>query len=77
MGLNFTFLDKRLSVTPMIGFVHGSLLSSRGGFFPNGGGSVNERTTAFEGAVPNIIANYIDDRFRGRVLPGLLQGDPQ
>ncbi|HNK15313.1 MAG TPA: hypothetical protein PLZ20_12145, partial [Nitrospira sp.] len=59
VGLNFTFLDKRLSVTPMIGFVHGSLLSSRGGFFPNGGGSVNERTTAFEGAVPNIIANYI------------------
>ncbi|MDQ1291097.1 MAG: hypothetical protein QG615_898, partial [Nitrospirota bacterium] len=58
MGLNFTFLEKRLSVTPMIGFVHGQLLSSRGGFFPNGGGSVNERTTAFEGVVPNIIANY-------------------
>ncbi len=70
VGLNFTFLEKRLSVTPMIGFVHGSLLSSRGGFFPNGGGSVNERTTAFEGAVPNIIANYVDDRFEGEFYMG-------
>ena len=70
VGLNFTFLEKRLSVTPMIGFVHGSLLSSRGGFFPNGGGSVNERTTAFEGAVPNIIANYIDNRFEGEFYLG-------
>lgn len=70
MGLNLTFLEKRLSVTPMIGFVHGSLLSSRGGFFPNGGGSVNERTTAFEGFVPNIIANYIDNRFEGEFYLG-------
>jgi hypothetical protein len=70
MGLNFTFLEKRLSVTPMIGFVHGQLLSSRGGFFPNGGGSVNERTTAFEGVVPNIIANYTDDRFEGEFYLG-------
>ena len=36
----------------------------------NGGGSVNERTTAFEGAVPNIIANYIDDRFEGEFYLG-------
>jgi hypothetical protein len=70
VGLNFTMLDKRLSITPMIGFVHGQLLSSRGGFFPNGGGSVNERTTAFEGAVPNITANYIDDRFEGEFYMG-------
>ena len=70
VGLNFTLLDKRLSITPMIGFVHGQLLSSRGGFFPNGGGSVNERTTAFEGVVPNIIANYLDDRFEGEFYLG-------
>lgn len=69
-GLNLKFLDKRLSVTPMIGFVHGTLLSSRGGFFPNGGGSVNERTTAFDGAVPNITINYMDDRFEGEFYLG-------
>ncbi|MFO0774090.1 MAG: DUF6733 family protein [Nitrospiraceae bacterium] len=69
-GLNFKFLDKRLSITPMIGFVHGTLLSSRGGFFPNGGGSVNERTTAFDGAVPNITMNYMDDRLEGEFYLG-------
>lgn len=82
VGVNLTFLDKRLSVTPMIGFVHGQLLSSRGGFFPNGGGSVNERTTAFEGAVPNITVNYLDDRFEGEFYLGYYKairsegGDP-
>lgn len=70
VGLNFTFFDKRLSITPMIGFVHGQLLSSRGGFFPNGGGSLNERTTAFEGAVPNLTVNYLDDRFEGEFYIG-------
>jgi hypothetical protein len=70
VGLSLTFLDKRLAITPMIGFVHGQLLSSRGGFFPNGGGSVNERTTAFEGAVPNITVNYIDNRFEGEFYMG-------
>jgi hypothetical protein len=70
IGLNLTFLDKRLSITPMIGFVHGQLLSSRGGFFPKGGGSVNERTTAFEGAVPNITINYLDNRFEGEFYLG-------
>jgi hypothetical protein len=70
VGLNLTFLDKRLSITPMIGFVHGQLLSSRGGFFPNGGGSVNQRTTAFEGAVPNLTMNYLDDRFEGEFYLG-------
>ncbi|WP_447979934.1 DUF6733 family protein [Candidatus Nitrospira bockiana] len=70
VGLSLTFLDKRVSITPMIGFVHGQLLSSRGGFFPNGGGSVNERTTAFEGAVPNITANYLGERFEGEFYAG-------
>ena len=70
VGLSLTFLDKRLAITPMIGFVHGQLLSSRGGFFPNGGGSVNERTTAFEGAVPNITVNYIGNRFEGEFYMG-------
>lgn len=70
IGLNLTFLDKRLSITPMIGFVHGQLLSSRGGFFPNGGGSVNERTTAFEGAVPNLTMNYLDNNFEGEFYLG-------
>ena len=70
VGVNLTLLDKRLSITPMIGFVHGQLLSSRAGFFPNGGGSVNERTTAFEGAVPNITMNYLDSRFEGEFYLG-------
>jgi hypothetical protein len=70
IGVNVTFLDKRLSVTPMLGFVHGQLLSSRGGFFPNGGGSVNERSTAFEGAVPNLTMNWLDDRFEGEFYMG-------
>lgn len=70
IGLNLTFLEKRLSITPMIGFVHGQLLSSRGGFFANGGGSVNERTTAFEGAVPNLTVNYIDNHFEGEFYLG-------
>ncbi|HJU06259.1 MAG TPA: DUF6733 family protein [Nitrospiraceae bacterium] len=70
VGLSLTFLDKRLAITPMIGFVHGQLLSSRGGFFPNGAGSVNERTTAFEGAVPNITMNYIDNRFESEFYMG-------
>lgn len=70
LGLNFTFFDKRLSITPMLGTVHGSLLSSRGGTFPNGGGSSNERTTAFDGWVPNIIVNYMDDWFEGEFYMG-------
>lgn len=70
MGLNLTFLDKRLSVTPMIGFVHGMLLSSRGGFFSNGDGAPNERTTAFEGIVPSLTMNYLDDRFEGEFYMG-------
>ncbi|MGE3153197.1 MAG: DUF6733 family protein [Nitrospiraceae bacterium] len=70
VGINLTLLDKRLSITPMIGFVHGQLLSSRGGFFPNGGGSVNERTTAFEGAVPNITVNYLDRLFEAEFYLG-------
>jgi hypothetical protein len=70
MGVNMTFLQKRLSVTPMIGFVHGMLLSSRGGTFPNGDGSRNERTTAFEGVVPSITANWLSDRFEGEFYMG-------
>ena len=70
LGLNFTFFDKRLSVTPMLGTVHGSLLSSRGGTFPKGGGSRNERTTAFDGWVPNLIMNYLDDRLEGEFYMG-------
>jgi hypothetical protein len=65
-----TFLNKQLSVTPMLGFVHGMLLSSRGGVFPNGDGSRNERTTAFEGVVPNITANWLSDRFEGEFYMG-------
>jgi hypothetical protein len=60
VGLNFTFLEKRLSITPMIGFVHGqSVIFPRRVLSQRWCGSVNERTTAFEGVVPNIIANYI------------------
>jgi hypothetical protein len=70
IGVNMTFLDKRLSVTPMVGFVNGMLLSSRGGFFPNGGGSVNERTTVFEGVVPNLTVNWLSEKLEGEVYAG-------
>ncbi|CAI4031279.1 hypothetical protein DNFV4_01705 [Nitrospira tepida] len=70
LGVNLKFLDDRLSITPMIGTVHGQLLSSRGGAFPKGGGSRNERTTAFDGWVPNITVNYLDSRFEGEFYMG-------
>ncbi len=70
LGLNFTFMDKRLSVTPMIGSVHGNLLSARGGSFPKGGGSRDERTTAFDGWVPSLTLNYLDERFEGEFYLG-------
>lgn len=70
IGVNMTFLNKQLSVTPMIGFVHGMLLSSRGGFFPNGAGSANERTTAFEGIVPNITVNWLSEKYEGEWYTG-------
>lgn len=70
LGVNMTFLDKRLSVTPMVGFVHGMLLSSRGGFFPNGGGSANERTTAFEGVVPSLTVNWLSDKTEAEFYGG-------
>jgi hypothetical protein len=70
LGVNLTFLKKQLSVTPMVGFVHGMLLSSRGGFFPNGAGSANERTTAFEGVVPSLTANWLSDKAEGEFYVG-------
>jgi len=70
LGLNLTFLDKRLSVTPMVGTVNGMLLSSRSGSFSKGGGQADGRTTAFEGIVPSIIMNYLDDRFEGEFYAG-------
>lgn len=70
IGVNMTFFNKQLSVTPMIGFVHGMLLSSRGGFFPNGAGSANERTTAFEGIVPNITVNWLSEKYEGEWYTG-------
>ncbi len=70
LGVNLRFLDDRLSITPMIGTVHGQLLSSRGGTFPKGGGSRSERTTAFDGWVPNLTMNYLDDRFEGEFYMG-------
>lgn len=70
LGVNLTYLNKQLSVTPMIGFVHGMLLSSRGGFFPNGAGSANERTTAFEGIVPSITANWLSEKVEGEFYAG-------
>ncbi|MGA6828630.1 DUF6733 family protein [Nitrospira sp. NS4] len=70
LGLNATFLDKRLSITPMIGTVHGMLLSSRAGSFSKGGSNVNARTTAFDGWVPSLTANYLDNRFEGEFYMG-------
>lgn len=70
LGVNMKFFDERLSITPMIGTVHGQLLSSRGGAFPKGGGSRNERTTAFDGWVPNLTMNYLDSRFEGEFYLG-------
>lgn len=56
LGVNITAFDKRLSVTPMIGTVHGSLLSSRSV-------GINQPAQAFEGIVPNITANWADGFF--------------
>ena len=70
LGLNLTFFDKRLSVTPMIGTVHGMLLSSRAGSFSKGGSNVDARTTAFDGWVPSLQTNYLDDRFEGEFYMG-------
>ena len=70
VGVNWTLLNKQLSITPMLGTVHGHLLSSRGGAFPRGGGSRNERSTAFEGIVPNITANWVSERLEGQFYMG-------
>jgi hypothetical protein len=72
LGLNLTFFDKRLSVTPMIGFVHGQLLSSGSGAYSKGASdqNVNGRTTAFEGIVPSLTMNYLDDRLEGEFYMG-------
>lgn len=74
LGVNLTFLNKQLSVTPMLGFVHGMLLSSRGGVFPNGDGSRNERTTAFEGIVPQVTLNWLSDKLEGEFYMGWYKG---
>ena len=47
-----------------------SALVGTGGYFPNGGGSVNRRTTAFERAMPNVTMNYLDNRFEGEFYLG-------
>lgn len=70
LGVNMTFWDKRISITPMVGTVHGCLLSSRCSTFPNGGGSRNERSTVFDGIVPNITVNYLDNRVEGEFYMG-------
>jgi hypothetical protein len=70
LGVNLTYFNKQLSVTPMLGFVHGMLLSSRGGVFPNGDGSRNERTTAFEGIVPQVTLNWLSDKLEGEFYMG-------
>lgn len=74
MGVNLTYMNKQLSITPMLGFVHGMLLSSRGAFFPSGDGSTNERTTAFEGIVPQVTVNWLSDRLEGEFYMGYYKG---
>ena len=41
-----------------------------GGYRRSRGGSANERTTAFEGAVPNLTVNYIDKYVEGEFYLG-------
>jgi hypothetical protein len=60
LGVNFTAFDKRLSVTPMIGTVHGSLLSTRSVDVPS-------NAQIFEGVVPNITANWADGLIEAEV----------
>ena len=73
VGVNLTYFDKRLSVTPMFGFTHGMYMSSRGGFFPStgepaggvGGEGVNQRGSLFEGYQPTILTNWLSEKFEG------------
>jgi hypothetical protein len=60
LGVNITAFDKKLSVTPMIGTVHGSLLSTRSVDIP-------ANAQAFEGIVPNVTANWDDGLFEAEL----------
>jgi hypothetical protein len=55
-GVVWWTLDKRLLITAMIGTVHGQLLSS-------GELQTEGRSTAFEGFVPSLKADYVGDLF--------------
>ncbi len=56
VGVYFTAFDKKLSVMPMIGTVHGSLLST-------GNVEKGAPAQAFEGIVPSVTANWSDGFF--------------
>lgn len=57
-GVNFMAFDSKLTINPSVGFLNGRLLSN--GSFP----------MAFEGIVPNIVANVNTDKFESEVYAG-------
>jgi hypothetical protein len=68
-GVQLSFWEQRLTVTPMIGTVHGQLLS-RGPGVPGATFNNAGRATAFEGIVPNLTMNYNDGLLEGEIYAG-------
>ncbi len=68
-GLELSYLDKTLKITPMLGTLHGQLLSrgpgGAGATFNNAG-----RPTAFEGIVPNLTMDFDNGRLEGQIYAG-------
>jgi hypothetical protein len=58
IGANFKVLDDKLEINPSIGTTHGSLQSA------------GVRGIAFEGIVPNLIANLNTEKFEGQLYAG-------
>ncbi|WP_255369580.1 DUF6733 family protein [Nitrosovibrio sp. Nv17] len=57
MGLNFHFLQRRISINPQVGILNGALLSSQ---------VIGRGIRAAEGVVPSLTINYDDDYFTGQ-----------
>lgn len=68
-GVQLSFLNQALTITPMVGTLHGQLLS-RGPGVAGADFNTAGRATAFEGIVPNITVNYADGRFEGEIYAG-------
>ena len=70
LGVNKTWLDKRLSITPLVGWTNGSYMSSRAVVTP---GPVR----AFESVVPAIYIDWYDGLFEGEFYMGYYKATRQ